>query len=100
MTAAGAALLREPAGEPDLSWTALRGVAVFRDAGDDVLRELTQAGLVHRVELPRDTLLEIPATMQGALCFVIAGQISIGVFDPLALAERGRQQRDAALGEK
>jgi len=100
MTAAGAALLREPAGEPDLSWTALRGVSVFRDAGDDVLRELTHARLVHRVEVPRDTLLEIPRAMQGALCFVVAGQISIGVFDPLALAERGRQQRDAALGEK
>ncbi len=100
MTAAGAALIREPASEPELSWTALRGVSVFRDAGDDVLRELTHTRLVHRVEVPRDTQLEIPPAMQGALCFVVAGQISIGAFDPAALAERGRQQRDAALGEK
>lgn len=98
--AASAAPISEPADEPDPSWAALRGVSVFRDASDAVLRELTLAKLVHRIEAPRDTMLEIPAAMQGALCFVIAGQVSIGVFDPAALAERGRQQRDAALGEK
>ena len=100
MTAAGALPIGEPAGAPDPSWAVLRGVSVFRDAGDPVLRELIRAQLVHPVELPRDTMLEIPPALQGALCFVIAGQISIGVFDPAALAERGRQQRDAALGEK
>jgi Fe-S-cluster-containing hydrogenase component 2 len=83
----------------DPSWTALRGVPLFSAAGDDVLRELTAAQLVHRLEVPRDTLLEIPATVSGALCLVIAGQVSIGVFDPAALVARGRQQRDAALGE-
>jgi Fe-S-cluster-containing hydrogenase component 2 len=75
-------------------------VALFHAAGDDVLRELHVAGLVQRLEAPRDTMLEIPATMRGALCFVVAGQVSIGVFDPAALAERGRQQRDATLGEQ
>lgn len=100
MMAAVAVAIREPTGEPDPSWTALRDVPVFRDAGDDVLRELTAARLVHRLEAPRDTMLEIPAAMAGTLCFVITGQVSIGVFDPAALAERGRQQRDAALGEK
>ncbi|HEX7841245.1 MAG TPA: 4Fe-4S binding protein, partial [Kofleriaceae bacterium] len=67
---------------------------------DDVLGELAASRLVHRIELPRDTLLEIPPGVQGALCLVVAGQLSIGVFDPAALTERGRQQRDAALGEQ
>jgi Fe-S-cluster-containing hydrogenase component 2 len=89
-----------PGDQPESSWTALRGVSVFRTVGDDVLRQLASAGLVHRIEAPRDTLIEAPATLRGALCLVIAGQVSIGVFDQAALAARGRQQRDAALGEQ
>src|SRR5215468_5735229 len=84
----------------DLSWAALRGAPLFRTAGDDVLAEFAAARRVHRIELPRDTLLDVPPGVQGALCLVVAGQISIGVFDPASLAERGRPQRDAALGEQ
>jgi Fe-S-cluster-containing hydrogenase component 2 len=87
-------------GALELSWTALRGVSLFRTADDDVLRELASARLVHRIEAPRDTPLEIPPGLRGALCLVIAGQVSIGVFDPAVLAARGRRQRDAALGEQ
>jgi Fe-S-cluster-containing hydrogenase component 2 len=86
--------------DPDASWTALRAVALFRTASDDVLRELVAARLVLRIEAPRDTLLEAPQAIRDPLCLVIAGQVSIGVFDPAALATRGRQQRDAALGEQ
>src|SRR5262249_12006403 len=43
----------------DLSWAALRGAPLFRTAGDDVLAELAAARWVHRIELPRDTLLDI-----------------------------------------
>src|SRR5262249_25940672 len=89
-----------PRGDADPSWSALRGVPLFRPANDDVLRELHRSRLVHRIEAPRDTMIEVPADLRGALCLVIAGQVSLGVFDPAALAERGRQQRDAALGEK
>ncbi|HEU4726896.1 MAG TPA: 4Fe-4S dicluster domain-containing protein [Kofleriaceae bacterium] len=89
---------------PDPSWaalgTALRGVALLHGADDEVLRELARSGLVHRIEAPRDTLLEAPPAMRGALCLVIAGQAAIGVFDPAALAARGRPQRDATLGEQ
>jgi Fe-S-cluster-containing hydrogenase component 2 len=90
----------EPATSEPPSWTALRGVPLLRSAHDDVVRELAASGLVHRVEAPRDTLLEIPPGQGGALCLVIAGQVSIGVFDPAALAARGAHQRDAALGEQ
>ena len=88
------------AGQAEPTWAALRAVPVFRAASDDVLRQLSKAQLVHRVDAPRDVMLEIPANLHGALCLVVAGQVSIGVFDPAALAERGRQQRDAALGDK
>ena len=99
--------VREPAtaptadaATPDPSWAALRGAPLFRAAGDDVLRQLVASRLIHRLELPRDTMVEAPPGMRGALCLVVAGQISIGVFDATALAERGRRQRDAALGEQ
>jgi len=84
----------------DLTWAALRGAPLFRTAGDDVLRQLVAAQRVHRIELPRDTIVEAPAGVRGALCLVVGGQISIGVFDRAALIERGRPQRDAALGEQ
>jgi Fe-S-cluster-containing hydrogenase component 2 len=86
-------------GDSDPSWIALRGVPLFSAAGNDVLRELHVRGHVQRIEVPRDTMIERPA-LRGALCLIVAGQVSIGVFDPAALAERGRQQRDAALGDK
>lgn len=89
-----------PPGGDDPSWAALRDAPLFRTAGDDVLRQLHAWQLVRRIEAPRDTVLEIPPGVSGALCLVVTGQVSIGVFDPAALAERGRQQRDAALGEK
>jgi len=100
-----AATERAPATAPavgagdDAAWTNLRGAPLFRAASDEVLHALCAAGLVHRVEVPRDTELAIPPAIHGALCLVVAGQVSIGVFDPAALAERGRRQRDAALGE-
>jgi Fe-S-cluster-containing hydrogenase component 2 len=100
MMAASALPAGEPAAGPDPLWTTLRGLAVFHAATDDVLRELVAGSLVHQVHAPRDTMIEIPPTLPGALCLVITGQVSIGVFDPAALAERGRMQRDAALGEK
>jgi Fe-S-cluster-containing hydrogenase component 2 len=104
MMAASARPLVEPAALPAVlpapAWAELRGVAMLRDAGDDVLRELSLAGLIHPIEAPRDTMIEIPEALHGALCLVASGQVSIGVFDPAALADRGRQQRDAALGEK
>ncbi|TMQ15439.1 MAG: hypothetical protein E6J91_13400, partial [Deltaproteobacteria bacterium] len=90
----------DAAADIDPSWTALRGAPLFRDAGDEVLGQLAAAQLVLRLELPRDTLLEVPPGIRDPLCLVIAGQMSIGVFDPEALAERGRRQRDAALGEQ
>src|ERR1044071_4924532 len=99
MSAAIAHPIAPPHDEPDLPLAALRSAALFRDATDDVLARLVADRLVHRIELARDTLVEIPPGVQRALCLVISGQIAIGVFDPTALAGRGRQ-RDAALGEK
>ena len=78
----------------------LRSLVTFREASDRVLLDLVASQLVHRIEAPRDTLLEIPGGLQGALCLVVTGQVSIGVFDPIALDERGHSQRDATLGEK
>jgi Fe-S-cluster-containing hydrogenase component 2 len=99
MSAAIAHPIAPPHDEPDPPLAALRSAALFRDATDDVLARLVTGRLVHRIELARDTLIEIPPGVQRALCLVISGQIAIGVFDPAALAGRG-QQRDAALGEK
>src|SRR6185503_2449012 len=77
---AATARVDAPRAEADAVWTALRGAALFRSAGDDVLRRLCAAGLVHHREVPRDSLLDIPADLHGALCLVISGQVSIGVF--------------------
>src|SRR5262245_7619721 len=96
----GAASAAPGSPDADPSWMALRGAALFAAAGDDALRPLHAAGHIQRLEVPRDTMLEPPAGRRDPLCLVRSGQISIGVFDPAALAERGRQQRDAALGEK
>ena len=78
----------------------LRELVTFKDAGDAILEQLVAAELVRRVEVPRDTLLELPSASTAALCFVVTGQVSIGVFDLAVLEERGRRQRDAAIGEK
>jgi len=52
-----------------------------------------------RVALPRDTVLAIPDHVRDPLCLVASGQVSIGVFDPRELADRGQSQRDATVGE-
>jgi Fe-S-cluster-containing hydrogenase component 2 len=96
----GAARVEPPRADADPAWTALRAAPLFESAGDDLLRQLCAAGLVHHDEVPRDTMISVPPHLRGALCLVVSGQVSIGVFDPAALAQRGRQQRDAALGEK
>jgi Fe-S-cluster-containing hydrogenase component 2 len=96
----GAARVEAPRADVDPVWTALRAAPLFESAGDDVLRPLCAEGLVQRDEVARDTMLSVPPHLRGAVCLVVSGQVSIGVFDPAALAERGRQQRDAALGEK
>jgi len=84
----------------DLAWSALRGLAMFATASDALLRDLASTGMVHRIEVPRDALIEAPEILPGALCIVATGQVAIGVFDRSALAERSRPQRDAALGEQ
>ncbi|HET9992830.1 MAG TPA: hypothetical protein VFQ65_30050, partial [Kofleriaceae bacterium] len=71
----------------------------FASASDAVLQQLVAARLVHRLVMHRDAIVEVPEGLTNALCFVLAGQVSIGVFDPAVLAERGRVQRDATLGE-
>ena len=73
---------------------------VLAGVDEAVLAQLVGAGLVQRIEVARDQILEIPPTITGALCFVVAGQVSIGVFDPEVLAERARVQRDATRGEQ
>jgi Fe-S-cluster-containing hydrogenase component 2 len=83
----------------DVVWSTLRGLTLLAHAGDRALRELIAAGHVVRIEVPRDTLLEPPATLRGALCIVASGQVSIGLFARGALEERGRPQRDATRGE-
>jgi Fe-S-cluster-containing hydrogenase component 2 len=85
---------------PDTTWSTLRGAALFWAASDHALARLTDAHQVHRITAARDAMIEVPPTLTGALCLVVTGQVSIGVFDPAVLAERGRPQRDAALGEQ
>jgi len=96
MAATISARLLPLAAPPDELVAALRRVAMFASASDEVLHRLAAARLVHRLAIPRDTVV---GGETGALCFVVAGQISIGVFDPAVLAERGRVQRDATRGE-
>ncbi len=80
---------------------ALRKLAAFREASDGMLAQLLADGWGTAVSLPRDHHVEMPAgAPPDTLCLVVAGQVSIGVFDPAALEARGRQQRDAARGEK
>lgn len=76
----------------------LRQLALLREATDGQLAEL--AADAKLVELPRDTLLEVGAQHAHALCIVVEGQLSLGLFDRQALAERGERQRDATLGEQ
>jgi len=85
---------------PELVLSTLRTLPMFAGASDALLQQLVAMGLVTRIEAPRDTVLEIPAHLHDPLCVVARGQISIGVFDRAVLEERGRRQRDAALGEQ
>jgi Fe-S-cluster-containing hydrogenase component 2 len=89
-----------PLSNADAEWQALRGIEILRDADDTVLAGIVAGRMVHCVDVPRDTIIDAPELMPGALCFVVTGQVSIGVFAPGALEERGRRQRDAALGEQ
>ncbi|HSN25936.1 MAG TPA: hypothetical protein VLT45_06605, partial [Kofleriaceae bacterium] len=84
----------------DLVYAALRATSLFGELRDDLLKRVVAAGLVHHVEVQRDRVIEAPVAIQGALCLVLEGQISIGVFDPQVLAERSRPQRDAIAGEQ
>jgi Fe-S-cluster-containing hydrogenase component 2 len=85
---------------PETAWSALRSAALFWAASDHALARLTDAQQVHRIAVPRDALIDVPPALSRALCLVVSGQVSIGVFDPAVLAERGRPQRDAARGEQ
>lgn len=87
----------EPGAEVEALTAALRAQPLFREALEEQLRALAASGTLVLRELPRDTMLE---PEEGALCLVTAGQLAVGLFEPAALQERGRQQRDAALGEK
>ncbi len=100
VTVEPAARERDTAAPLDATHAALRAIGLLSEVPDRVLGQLVTAGLVCRLEVARDTVLEPPAALTSALCFVVSGQISIGVFDPATLAERGRPQRDAAIGEK
>ena len=84
----------------DVVYAALRGSKLFAEVRDEILQRVSATNLVHYVEAHRDRAIEAPATVQGALCLVIEGQVSIGVFDPQVLAERSRPQRDATVGEQ
>ena len=89
-----------PQPDPEALWSTLRGLSLFKQASDQVLSQLVASGMVERVEVARDTILELPASLGGAFCFVAHGQVSIGLFERSTLDERGRRQRDAALGEQ
>ncbi|MCX5741822.1 MAG: 4Fe-4S binding protein [Proteobacteria bacterium] len=88
----------------------LRTLALFGGAGgvpgeapDAALRAIEQhlhAGTARWLTLARDTLIDVPDDLTPAVCLVIRGQVSLGVFDLASLQARGPQQRDAAQGEK
>jgi Fe-S-cluster-containing hydrogenase component 2 len=84
----------------DPIWSALRELSLFCELSDQALHVIVASGLVVRVEVPRDSLLEIPPGLRDPLCLIAEGQISIGVFGRAALDGRGRRQRDATLGEQ
>ena len=85
---------------PDPRWKTLRELAMFAEADDLLLQRLISANAIERVEVPRDTILEVPGDMPGAFCFVASGQVSIGLFEREALDARSKPQRDATLGEQ
>jgi len=88
-----------PPFDPEQMVATLRTLPVLGTVDTGVLHRLAASGHVVRIEAPRDTLIEIPAQVRDPLCLIASGQLSIGVFESAALAERGRRQRDAALGE-
>jgi Fe-S-cluster-containing hydrogenase component 2 len=91
----------KPAAPPDPSrlTAALRDVAMLRDAPESAIEQLVNSALVEQLEVARDTIIDVPEALGPSLCLVVSGQVSLGVFTPEGLAERGRQQRDAAAGE-
>jgi Fe-S-cluster-containing hydrogenase component 2 len=93
-------LVPPPPAPSDALWPILRSVPLFQQASDDSLRELIGANMIALVEVPRDTLLQVPRHLLGALCLVAHGQVSIGLFERAVLDERTKPQRDAALGEQ
>ncbi|MBA3393449.1 MAG: 4Fe-4S binding protein [Deltaproteobacteria bacterium] len=76
----------------------LHAHASLRGVDPRLLEQLVASGQLTVTELPRDTSLVRPA--DATLCLVLQGQVSIGVFDPRALAARGEPQRDATRGEQ
>lgn len=73
----------------------LRELELLRQVPDSALDYLAQHATW--CEVPRDT--QLPPEL-GAVCLIVRGQLSLGVFDREALADRSRPQRDAARGEK
>jgi Fe-S-cluster-containing hydrogenase component 2 len=84
----------------DAAWPTVRALPLFAAVGDGALHAVLASGSMVRIAAPRDCLIEPPPEMARALCLVASGQVSIGMFDRAALAERGRRQRDAAKGEQ
>lgn len=82
----------------DGALSALRSLPVLAGAADGVLRALVGRGAASLRELARDTVLDGPG---GAICFVIRGQVALGLFDRAELARRRAcRQRDAVAGEE
>lgn len=85
---------------PEALVASLRALPAFREASDGVLAQLFAKGWATARALHRDEVIELPpGAPADTMCIVVEGQVSLGVFEPAALAARGRQQRDAARGE-
>ena len=80
--------------------TALSEQHFLRGAPPALLADLESTGKLVHLAVQRDTFVTLPAGMTAAVCCVVQGQISLGMFDADTLEQRGPQQRDAALGEK
>ncbi|MEZ4363717.1 MAG: 4Fe-4S binding protein [Kofleriaceae bacterium] len=100
IVATSASTAPPPPQPPDQLAAKLRELKLLAGTSDAVVERLASSGLVAYSQIARDAMLEAPAALEAPLCLVVAGQVSLGVFDEEQLAERGRQQRDAAMGEK
>ncbi len=87
-----------PATTADTVVAQLREHAWLRAADPRVIDQLLASGQLTVAEHARDAILTAPAG--PTLCLVLRGQVSLGVFDPQALATRGDPQRDATRGEQ